>query len=249
MIRGNLIGSKNYPTINKAHGVWSLQEQFLATKAAIWPQGFQVNATNLVLYVNAALPSSYSGTGTQWTDLSGNNNHGTLIGSPTYSAAGKAFTFNGSSQYVNFTVTKTASCTFSCWAKTTAALTQPMLFIAGADGSGPDLFFYSGVIAWNTWDGATASFGSIPATANNGGWHLYTVVNDSAANNAKLYYDGSLLGTTTYKSATASTILRVGGVTGGYLWDGQIGFFTVNNTALTAADITANYNTQKTVFS
>jgi len=48
----------------------------------------------LVLALDAANPKSYSG-GTTWTDLSGNGNNGTLVGSPTYTPNyGGAFIFN-----------------------------------------------------------------------------------------------------------------------------------------------------------
>lgn len=247
MSTGNVMGKLVVPATTAASGIWSLREHYLAANGSTWPTPFFYNTTNLVLYYDAAKTASYPGSGSTWYDLSGAGNHGTLINSPTYSAG--AITFNGSNQYVNAAVTKTANCTFSCWAKSTAALSQPMLFIAGPNGSGPDLFFYSGVIAWNTWDGASASFGSIPATANNGAWHHYAVVTDTSANNTKLYYDGSLLGSTTYKSAAGSTDLRIGGTTDTYMWNGSIGLFTVNNTALTAADVLSNYNGQKARFS
>ena len=40
----------------------------------------------LVLYLDAANSKSYSGTGTTWTDLSGNLNNATLVNGPTYSS-------------------------------------------------------------------------------------------------------------------------------------------------------------------
>ena len=40
----------------------------------------------LVLYLDAANSKSYSGTGTTWTDLSGNSNNATLVNGPTYSS-------------------------------------------------------------------------------------------------------------------------------------------------------------------
>ena len=206
---------------------------------------------SLVLSLDAGNTASYPGTGTTWTNLgsAGSGANATLMNNPTFSTSGGgSIVFNGSSQYANVALTKTANCTFSCWASTTAALTQPMLFIAGPNGSGPDLFFYTGVIAWNTWDGVAASFGSIPATANNGSFHNYTVVTDTVANNTKLYYDGNLLGSTTYKSAAASTDLRIGGTTDTYMWTGNIGFFSVNNIALTAAQVTNNFTVQRTRF-
>ena len=199
----------------------------------------------LVFNLDAGNTASYSGSGSTWTNLgsAGSGANGTLMNSPAYSSSGGgSLVFNGSTQYVNCAVTKTANCTFSCWAKTTATLSQPMLFITGPNGSGPDLLFYSGVIAWNSWDGVAASFGSIPSSVNNGNWHHFAVVTDTVANNTKLYYDGSLFGTTTYKSAAASTDLRIGGTTDTYMWNGSIATFTVNNIALTADQVASNYN-------
>lgn len=249
MSTGNVMGKLITPTTSSASGVWNLREHYLATST--WPKPFFFVADSLVLRLDAADTTSYSGTGSTWTNLgsAGSGANGTLVNAPTYSTSGGgSLVFNGSNQYINCVVTKTANCTFSCWAKTTAALSQPFLFIAGPNGSGPDLFFYSGVIAWNTWDGAGASFGSIPATANNGNWHHYTVVTDTVANNTKLYYDGSLLGSTTYKSAAATTDLRIGGTTDTYMWNGSISTFMVNNVALTAGQVLSNYEGQKARF-
>ena len=55
--------------------------------------------SGLVLCLDAANPKSYSGTGTTWTDLSGNGYNGTLVNSPTFSQG--VFTFNGSTNYIN----------------------------------------------------------------------------------------------------------------------------------------------------
>jgi hypothetical protein len=64
--------------------------------------GILIPTDGLTLYVDAGLNLSYSGSGTQWYDLSGNNNTGTLQNSPTYSPSdGGTLTFNGS-QYISF---------------------------------------------------------------------------------------------------------------------------------------------------
>ena len=48
----------------------------------------------LTLYLDAANTSSYSGSGTTWTDLSGNGNTGTIVNSPAYtSGVGGYFNF------------------------------------------------------------------------------------------------------------------------------------------------------------
>jgi hypothetical protein len=56
----------------------------------------------LVLALDAANIRSYTGTGTTWTDLSGNNNNGTLVNSPTFSSTnGGNLSFNGTTQNIS----------------------------------------------------------------------------------------------------------------------------------------------------
>jgi hypothetical protein len=79
--------------------------------------------TGLLLYLNAGNTSSYSGSGTTWNDLSGNNNHGTLsannAGSLPVFQNGSLY-FNGSTSYVSIVssvIPNTSSWTLSTWAK------------------------------------------------------------------------------------------------------------------------------------
>lgn len=200
----------------------------------------------LVMHLDAGNMSSYPGSGTTWSDISGNGNHGTLINNPTYNSSnGGNLVFNGSNTYVNAPLTKNASCTFSAWAKSTNTNSGNMLFNAGNNGSGPDLFFSSGVISWNTWDSSNNPFGSIPSTASDGNWHNYVVVNDAVSNTTKLYYDGILYGTATYKNASSNTTLYIGGNNSSYMWNGSIGNFQVHNRALTALEVVQNFNNLK----
>lgn len=53
----------------------------------------------LVVYLDAKSEASYSGTGTSWNDISGNNLHWTLAGSPTFNSVRGYFTFNGVDQW------------------------------------------------------------------------------------------------------------------------------------------------------
>jgi hypothetical protein len=56
----------------------------------------------LVLALDAGRTLSYPGSGTTWTDLSGNGNTGTLTNGPTYSSAnGGSLVFDGVDDYVN----------------------------------------------------------------------------------------------------------------------------------------------------
>lgn len=56
----------------------------------------------LVLHLDAGNIASYPGTGTTWTDLSGNNNNGTLVNGVGYNNAnGGALVFDGVNDYVD----------------------------------------------------------------------------------------------------------------------------------------------------
>ena len=58
----------------------------------------------LVLALDAGNPKSYPGSGTTWTDLSGNGNNGTLTNGPTYSSAnGGSIVFDGVDDYAEIT--------------------------------------------------------------------------------------------------------------------------------------------------
>ena len=60
------------------------------------------NSKDALLYIDIGNPASYSGTGTSYTDLSGNANNGTSAGSPVYSIQyGGYSNFNGAgNQYI-----------------------------------------------------------------------------------------------------------------------------------------------------
>ena len=61
----------------------------------------QIVTSGLVLLLDAGDQASYPGSGTTWTDLSGNGNNGTLTNGPTYSSAnGGSLIFDGSNDYV-----------------------------------------------------------------------------------------------------------------------------------------------------
>ena len=62
--------------------------------------GPEIVTDGLVLHLDAANSKSYPGSGNTWFDLSGNNNHVTLINSPLYSSSnGGAFIFDGINDY------------------------------------------------------------------------------------------------------------------------------------------------------
>lgn len=63
--------------------------------------GPEIVNSGLVLHLDAANLRSYSGTGTSWYDLSGNNNTGTLTNGPTYDSLNKGnLVFDGTNDLV-----------------------------------------------------------------------------------------------------------------------------------------------------
>jgi hypothetical protein len=77
--------------------------------------------SGLGLCLDAGNPRSYPGSGTLWSDVSGNNKTGTLVNGPSYNSSnGGSFVFDGVDDYVNvnnFNVSHgTSNFTYSCWA-------------------------------------------------------------------------------------------------------------------------------------
>ena len=74
----------------------------------------------LVLALDAANKKSYPGTGTTWTDLSGNGNNGTLYNSPTFdSNNGGNLAYDGLNTYAKGTEIQPNRFTLSTWFKAT----------------------------------------------------------------------------------------------------------------------------------
>lgn len=60
----------------------------------------------MVLFLDGADSNSYSGTGSNWFDLSGVGNHATINGADFVTQSGGEFYFNGTSDYVDFALVK-----------------------------------------------------------------------------------------------------------------------------------------------
>ena len=63
--------------------------------------GPRIVTDGLVLCLDAADNNSYPGSGTTWTDLSGNGNNGTLTNGPTFNSANRGgIVFDGTNDYI-----------------------------------------------------------------------------------------------------------------------------------------------------
>ena len=78
----------------------------------------KIVTNGLVLALDAGNTKSYPGSGTTWTDLSGNGNTGTLTNGPTYSSTnGGSLVFDGVDDYVSVTMPNPFAETIIVWVK------------------------------------------------------------------------------------------------------------------------------------
>jgi hypothetical protein len=215
--------------------------------------------SGLIIMYDAAIASSYSGSGTTWTDIGSSGNSGTLVGA-TYNPAGY-FAFNGSSTYMYATNSipniNTTNFTLSGWFQMSAAGGSGKIVGFESNQTGTfsaswDKMVYvnsSGQLVWavnNT--GSTVTIASSTAV-NNGVWHHYAAIYNYSGNQIQLYVDGVSVATTNARSTDAGTWLRFGsykqafwpGVNDGY-WTGNMSNFMMYNRVLTAPEVSQNFN-------
>lgn len=213
--------------------------------------GPTIVTSGLVLHLDAGKTASYPGSGTTWTDLSGNGNNATLINGPTYdSGNGGSILFDGGDDYASTGTTGfpfgSSAGTLSGWAKTntlsgnwawiitygTAWFSQGR--ILGRNGS---TYYYGGYAD-------DISVGGIPINT----WFHMTGV--YTGTQASMYINGSLVSGPTSKSwNTISNVSYVGkSINSGEPWSGNIAQVLVYNRALTGSEILQNYDVDKARF-
>ena len=112
------------------------------------PTSPSIITSGLVLNLDAGNTASYPGTGTTWTDLSGNGNNGTLINGTSYSSAnGGTMVFDGINDNVtinNSTLLDSQTITIESWAYLNGTLNQAaFIFEKGYVNTQYSNFFYS----------------------------------------------------------------------------------------------------------
>ncbi len=231
--------------------------------------GPRIVSNGLVLCLDAANKRSYPGTGTTWTDLSGNSNNGTLTNGPTFSAGNMgSISFDGTNDYIdtanstglNFTNT---TGTISFWFKTSASTANgPIMISKNMDATGGwAISMESSAIPYfetkNSGGGATAFYRYVNKVCNDGIWHnvvaVFTTSTTVIVNNtASMYLDGVLANgaqtqLTVYGGNTAGTVQIARRSSGNY-YNGNISSLQIYNRGLTASEILQNYNAVKSRF-
>ena len=104
--------------------------------------------SGLSMWLDANNPASYSGSGTTWTDLTGNGNDQTLVNSPTYTAGAPSyFSFNGIDQFSTGSTTVLGANTYTkmVWFQIDSALDNN---IVSSDAGGHYMFFAGTSTLW-----------------------------------------------------------------------------------------------------
>jgi len=200
----------------------------------------------LVLCLDAGNTKSYPGTGTTWTDLSGNGNNGTLVNGVWYNSSnGGALSFDGVNDYVNlnFPFTQSSSensYTIVMGAKlSTTSSARRQLW--SSDNAGYDWGFGAGEgTRFIIFSGESSYTGRAQDT----NWHIFTA-QWSSSFGTRLYIDNVLDISTAnigYDSSIASTTSIGKNPTYGEYWNGNVSFVQLYNRALTASEIQQNFN-------
>ena len=226
-------------------------------------RGPSIVKDGLVLYLDAANPKSYPGSGTTWSDVSGNGNNGTLTNGPTFSSAnGGSIVFDGVNDRVNLTSSSliqnlTTNFTFQAYVRFNTSGGQYGIFTKGTNlvggwtvyvRQGPQ-FSLIGYNDSNISSGLLAPTPSGGITTNT--WYLVTYTYNQV--NVICYINGiqaasSLYSQTFNSTGTTPYIGWDENIGNPDYWPGNISSVSLYNRALTAEEVLQNYNATKSRF-
>ena len=226
--------------------------------------GPDIVENGLVLALDAGNPKSYPGIGTTWTDLSGNANNATLINGVEYSGSNfGTLTFDATNEYVTVpSVTfspGTSAFTWNFWCKLNDLTTFSILF-SGQGSNHPEY----GVIFMDPRSGqaglgyyANAARIQDNNTSFGSNWWYISFVGSGGADgarNLKLYRNAVQAGSTynhNYNLVGVSSV-RIFGANHDDFSErmrGNISNVSYYNRALTAGEITQNFNATRSRYS
>lgn len=209
--------------------------------------------SGLVLNLDAGNTASYPGSGTTWTDISGNGNNVTLSNGPTYSSAdGGSIVFDGVNDYADFFAPSLGTTTtVEMWAKIGSGYTDKMFF----GWLQYDVFCGAGRLGYNTAAGDVYGISSATVSSlglvNNWKHYIFEMRSDVSYTNNKIYINNSLQ-TLSQQVGTESAASRTFNSGNGRIanWRNDLNYpmpmncasFRVYNRALTVSEITQNYD-------
>jgi hypothetical protein len=193
----------------------------------------------LVLCLDAANQRSYPKSGTTWSDLSGNGNHGALqnMDGANFSSDNRGtLSFDGSNEYVDcgYPSISVGKLTVSAWVKiNTGNIYQHVVdsssnswHLAILNSNKP--YFYNG-----------ATFHTLTETISTNTWYMITGVQGSALD---LYINGVLSQSISSNINVTTNNIHIGRwQSGGRNFNGDIASAQIYNRALSADEVLQNY--------
>ena len=218
--------------------------------------GPHIITDGLVFAVDAGSERSYPGTGTTVTDLVGTNN-GTLTNGVGYNSAnGGVFTFDGTDDIIITPGTAATNISTTLTAEAWVYYESGNGRIFQKDGNGYtrcwEMGGYGGYFRIELWhsNGTGMPAQNAPSALTVNGWTYIAMTFDGT--DVKMYQNGVLVKTVNFPGdirTDINTPLTIGGrwVSAEY-FDGNIATTRLYNQALTATEITQNYNAEKSRF-
>ena len=213
--------------------------------------GPEITESGLVLALDAANTKSYPGSGTTWTDLSGRGNTGTLVNGVGYSASnGGALSFDGSNDYIDlgtsYSTLQPQTATLGVWYKQSSVATYYGICGWCFYGYGGGFLIDTGfnIPSINIGNGSWSSQLSSNITLSTSSYAYVVGTYDGAS--LKIYVNGILANSQNLVTTIGYT--SRGFAIGGYYgstsnsFPGNISIAQMYNRALTAAEISQNFN-------
>lgn len=243
-----------------AEGVSSIE----STSVSVTPIVTSLNTTNLLVELDANNSSSYSGSGTAWTNLRSSGSYSaTLQNGPLFNNANKYFTFDGISQIADIAAasainpTPGSSFTIQIWARTNALLGGGLIskqFGATYDYDGYSLLLSNagGVTLKMNGGGVDGTYNSSNGVYSNE-WALYTIVvrfGGGSGNPSYTYVSTRRVVTANNAESSitnngAPLQFPKGIQEGSSFRQADVGAFYLYNTAVSQEDIIRNYDATK----
>ena len=214
---------------------------------------------NLVLSLDAANIKSYIGSGTTWSDLSGNGNTATLTNGPTFTGSfGGSIVFDGTNDQVDVPSTNlpiqfgTSPFAIELWVRTTnATKRQGIVCSSGGLNNGPIFAIESSRVGVGIFGYADVVASGASSIVANTWYHIVLSRVSTSTNSTYIYINSVLNGTGTLStnfSSTNSVGIGYTPVAGEYTV-GNISLVRIyKNKSLSDAEILQNYNSNKSRF-
>ncbi len=214
----------------------------------------------LRMYYDPSILTSYSGSGTTISDLSGNALNGTMT-NITYTKP--YFTFNGSTSQISradnaLLEPGSGDWTLELWVRHNTIAGKTRTIVSKTDNGGlASNWSYgmrtnsAGATYFEIGNGTT-SVTSPSFTATTGVWyHIVGVWSNINSNSITLYKDGTLVGSNSHSFTSvknSSNPLYIGNYNGNEYaqqFDGDLGVFIIYNRALSSAEVLQNYDANR----